>query len=65
LLCDVSSDENPERNTVIRLWGVESGHEIRRFKKHDDWVVAFSPDGHTGVSGGIDGAVRLWELPLF
>jgi WD40 repeat protein len=26
------------------------------------WAVAFTPDGRTGLSGGGDEVVRLWDL---
>jgi WD40 repeat protein len=38
--------------------------EVRRFEGHTDPVlcVALSPDGHRALSGGKDGAVRLWDV---
>jgi RNA polymerase sigma factor (sigma-70 family) len=43
-----------------RLFG-----ELRRFEGHKPkWVigVAFSPDGRKALSGGFDGAMRLWSV---
>jgi len=47
-----------------RLWDVETGHEIRRFKGHSDAIlgVAFSPDGRRALSASFDGIVRLWDV---
>jgi WD40 repeat protein len=50
---------------IIRLWEVNSGAELGRFKVHNPWVtdVAFSPSGEFAVSGGGDHVVRIWNLP--
>src|SRR5262249_25423533 len=62
---------------TVRLWDVLSGKELGRFGKMVDptkggWVlaVAFSPDGRTVVSGGLDVAkggqipstADIWEV---
>jgi len=46
------------------LWSADSGREIRRFEKQDDYFtsVAFSPDGLRAVSGGGDKDVKLWDV---
>src|SRR5690349_11605688 len=56
-LAGVSSEE-------IRVWGVASGKRLRKFEGHEQAVtgLAFSADGRRLVSGGMDQAVRLWEL---
>jgi WD40 repeat protein len=44
--------------------GGDKGSEGRQFLGHDQEVtcVAVSPDGKSGVSGGKDGTVRVWNL---
>jgi WD40 repeat protein len=48
----------------LRLWDVESGQEVRRFRGHTSLVegVTFSPDGRQALSCGDDGTLRLWEV---
>jgi hypothetical protein len=49
---------------TVRLWDPESGKELQRFKAHKPvaHVVRFATDGSQLISGGRDGAVRLWEV---
>ena len=50
-------------DTTARLWGRESGQEVRQFSGHSDGVssVAFSPDGLYVLTGSLDRTARLWE----
>jgi WD40 repeat protein len=42
-----------------------TGEELRTFTGHMDHVtsIAFSPDGHTALSGSYDKTLKLWEVP--
>jgi WD40 repeat protein len=50
---------------TVRLWDVETGHELCKFEGHTGQVhaVAFSADGRYAVSGSGDKTVRVWRLP--
>jgi WD40 repeat protein len=48
----------------VRLWDSTTGKELRQLAGHKNWVqsVAFSPDGRTLVSVGVNQPVRIWEV---
>lgn len=50
--------------SVLRLWDIDSGTEIRRFEGHRSAVtaVAVSRDGGRALSGSQDLTLRLWDI---
>ena len=49
----------------VRLWHAEDGTEMDHFPGHQGAVTCcwLLPSGRVGLSGAMDGTVRLWELP--
>jgi len=52
--------------TVVRIWDVASGAEVRGLRGATDWVTAaaFAPDGRSVIAVGVDQKGRVYELPL-
>lgn len=47
------------------VWDVESGKPVwKRNHPHTTDSVNFSPDGEFLVTGGRDGSIRIWKLPI-
>ena len=48
---------------TARLWDAQTGTPIGTPHGHGGsvWAVAFSPDGHTALTGSDDGSARLWD----
>lgn len=52
------------QDTTVRLWGVGTGEEIKRFLGHTDEInsAVFSPNGKLILTSSTDKAVCLWNL---
>jgi WD40 repeat protein len=49
---------------IVRLYNPATAEVVATLKGHPTgvWVIAFSDDGHTLGSAGLDGAVKLWDV---
>jgi WD40 repeat protein len=61
---DVSSSISPDGrdDRTLKLWDLSAGKKIWTFagQRGTTYSLAFSPDGHTALSGG--GEVKLWDV---
>jgi WD40 repeat protein len=49
---------------TVRLWQFSTGTELAQFKHSDEVIhVAFSVDGRSIFSGGLDKKISQWEIP--
>ncbi len=50
-------------DSPVELWNVETGKHVRTLRYHHTGVMAaaFSPDGATIATSGIDNRLRLWD----
>ncbi|MBK8905761.1 MAG: protein kinase [Anaerolineaceae bacterium] len=57
-------DPEAVRDTRILLWETETGAEVRQLAGHEGPVtsVAFSLNGRSLLSGGLDAVLRLWDV---
>src|SRR5262249_54528517 len=55
---------NKQEETLVRIWDVAKGREIRQLKGawYAVWSVAFSPDGKTLAVGTQFNTIHLWEV---
>src|SRR5262249_34504114 len=47
---------------TVRIWEVETGAEVRRWRASDGWVycLAISPDGRQ-IASALDDQIALWD----
>jgi WD40 repeat protein len=52
------------RDQTLKVWDVETGHELRTFKGHtgDVYGVAMSGDGERAVSASQDRTLKVWDV---
>ncbi|RKU28056.1 hypothetical protein C6497_10000 [Candidatus Poribacteria bacterium] len=58
------NSQNLSGSNNIILWDTETGRQVKTLKGHTSYVesIAFSPDGHTLVSGSQKGNIRFWHV---
>jgi WD40 repeat protein len=50
-------------HTIIRLWDISTGKELRCCRGHENWIgcLAWSSDSRIIASGSRDNTIRLWD----
>lgn len=61
LVSAANQDDGISDSTVI-LWDFATGKDLRHFKGHLAFCVAFAPDGRLAASSGLDKAIVLWDV---
>jgi WD40 repeat protein len=53
-------------NGFIGIWRVDDGTRVASFIAHDGHItgIVVAPDGESMVTGGDDGVVRAWRMPI-
>jgi WD40 repeat protein len=61
IACSAGAEES---FSEITLWDVANGKPLRQFRlaRGPVFALAFSPDGKSLATGGLDSAVHLWEV---
>ena len=60
-----ASDDQPSSSAPATIWDIASGEQVSTFSGHDQigriYGMAISPDGKRVATGGIQGALKIWD----